>query len=98
MKTTKYFSGSVELAGTFPIKRDLVRAKFPVGTIRKFDDFSLLVGTVDGKYNTDSFLPVTRAIRFDECGSNHKCDGRCQNAKGGDCECECGGKFHGINR
>jgi hypothetical protein len=27
--------------------------------------------------------------------ADHKCDGRCTNAKGGDCECQCGGKNHG---
>jgi hypothetical protein len=27
--------------------------------------------------------------------SNHKCGGRCLNAKGGDCECACGGANHG---
>jgi hypothetical protein len=28
--------------------------------------------------------------------SNHKCDGRCESAKGHKCECACGGKNHGV--
>lgn len=28
---------------------------------------------------------------------SHKCDSRCMNAKGPDCECQCAGKNHGIN-
>jgi hypothetical protein len=96
---TKYFSGMVELSGAvYPVKRAIVRAEFPVGTIKKFDDFNLLVGTVSGKYDTTNFLPVTRIIRHDENGSGHKCDSRCRCAKGGDCECSCGGEFHGIDR
>lgn len=94
--TTKYFSGTVELKGSYPVKRDLVRAQFPTGKIQKFDDFNLLVGTVDGTYSTTSFLPVTRIVRYNAEGSNHKCDGRCRNAKRGDCECSCKGQFHGA--
>ena len=93
---TKYFSGTVELKGAYPIARADVRAQFPEGKIRKYDDFNLLVGTVDGKYSTSNFLPVTRIVRFNPEGSHHKCDGRCLNAKRGDCECSCGGKNHGA--
>ena len=93
---TKYFSGNVELKGSYPMRREDVRALFPTGKITRFDSFSLLVGTVDGKYSTSTFLPVTRIVRFNENGSGHKCDGRCLNAKRGDCECACGGKNHGA--
>lgn len=95
-KQTKYFSNEVELAGAFALEREVVRAQFPQGTIKRYDSFSLWVGTVDGKYSTSNFLPVTRIVRFNPEGSNHKCDGRCFNAKGGDCECSCGGKNHGA--
>ena len=27
--------------------------------------------------------------------TDHKCDSRCTHAKGGDCECSCGGENHG---
>lgn len=33
------------------------------------------------------------------CGTvseHHKCDSRCTNAKGSDCECSCGGANHGA--
>lgn len=94
---TKYFSGDVELKGAYPLSRATVRELFPTGKIQKYDDFNLLVGTVDGQYRTSGgFLPVTRIIRFNPEGSNHKCDGRCLNAKRGDCECSCGGKNHGA--
>lgn len=94
--TTKYFSGTTELRGSYPVARATVRAMFPEGKIQKFDDFSLLVGTVDGKYSTTNFLPVTRIVRYNPEGSNYKCDGRCLNAKRGDCECSCGGRNHGA--
>ena len=95
---TKYFSGSVELKSAFPVARAAVRALFPVGTIKRYDGFSLWAGTVSGKYDTTNFLPVTRIIHHDENGSGHKCDSRCRCAKGGNCECACGGEFHGIDR
>lgn len=99
---TKWFSGSTELKAGFALKNEIVRGKFNrevfQASIQRFDSFSLMVGTLDGKWNETEFLPVTRIIRFDESGSGHKCDARCQSAKGGQCECECGGKNHGINR
>lgn len=94
--TYKYFSGEVELRGSYPLPRETVRAQFPTGTIKRYDSFSLLVGAVDGKYSTSEFLPVTRIVRYNEAGSKHKCDGRCLNAKRGDCECSCGGRNHGL--
>lgn len=95
---TRYFSGSVELRGSYPLSRELVRAQFPIGKIVRYDDFNLSVGTVDGKYSTSNFLPVTRVVIHNPGGSNHKCDGRCLNAKSVDCECSCGGVNHGAGR
>ncbi len=97
-KEFKYFSGEIELHCTFPMERALVRAKFPEGRIKKFDDFSLQVGTVSGRSDPQDFLPVSRIICFKTNGSRHKCDSRCRCAKGDECECECGGKFHGVDR
>jgi hypothetical protein len=95
----KYFSGDVELRGSYSLPRETVRAQFPTGMIKNDGGtMSLLVGTVDGKYSLTAFLPVTRIIRYDPTGSRHKCDGRCLNAKRGDCECSCGGKNHGAGR
>jgi hypothetical protein len=95
--STKYFSGDIQLMSAYPMRRHLVRAKFPTGTIRKYDDFSLLVGSESGLIGAD-WLPVTRAVQYKENGSKHKCDARCLNAKGHTCECECGGKNHGKNK
>lgn len=38
---------------------------------------------------------ATRKINFKSNPSLHACDGRCLSAKGGNCECSCGGKNHG---
>jgi hypothetical protein len=95
-RTTKYYSSETELRGAYSLPRALVRERFPTGKIRKYDDFNLLVGTTDGVYSRTAFLPVTRIIRYNEAGSKHKCDGRCLNAKRGDCECSCGGRNHGL--
>lgn len=94
-KTPKYYSGATELRGVWPEKRDIVRARFPAGTLRKHDDFSLLVGSVSGKVE-GNWLPVTRVILYNEHGTKHACDSRCQGAKGRNCECSCGGDNHGI--
>lgn len=98
MKLFKYFSGKVELGNFFPMKRETVRAKFPQGTIKRFDSFDLLVGTIDGRTDRENFQPVTRIICFNPNGTAHKCGAHCRCAKGGDCECSCGGQFHGIDR
>lgn len=41
---------------------------------------------------------VTRTINFKKNPSLHKCDARCVNATGSNCECECGGVNHGGGR
>lgn len=38
-----------------------------------------------------------RQIERPSSPSNHLCDGRCMSARGGKCECSCGGKNHGAN-
>lgn len=38
-----------------------------------------------------------RVISRPSNASNHKCDGRCLNARGKNCECSCKGKNHGAN-
>lgn len=39
---------------------------------------------------------VARFVSYNPNGSKHKCDSRCLNAKGGNCECSCGGANHGA--
>ncbi len=102
-RETRYFSGAVELAGgAYSLPRAVVRARFPVGqlplnSIKSWNPGTLLVGHTDGLLSSD-WLPVTRIVRHNPHGSLHKCDARCRHAKAGDCECSCGGKFHGIDR
>lgn len=38
---------------------------------------------------------VERAIERKSSPSNHKCDARCETARGFKCECSCGGRNHG---
>lgn len=40
-------------------------------------------------------ITATRMIERKSNPSNHKCDARCEDAKGFKCECACGGKNHG---
>jgi hypothetical protein len=47
--------------------------------------------TADGRR-----VQVERAITRKSNPSNHKCDARCLNATGFNCECSCGGKNHGA--
>lgn len=41
-------------------------------------------------------MQADRRIDFKKNPSLHKCDARCETAKGHKCECSCGGKNHGI--
>ena len=42
--------------------------------------------------------PVHRVVAFKNHNpSLHKCGARCRNAKGPNCECSCGGEFHGAD-
>lgn len=93
----KHYSGDLELKGIFPIRETIVRAKFPAGRIVRSDSFDLLVGTADGRYDTQNFVPVTRRICYKTNGTKHECGPRCRGAKGHNCECSCGGQFHGVD-
>ena len=55
-------------------------------------------GFVYGIRDDGSKVAVHRVIGFKaQNPSLHKCDARCENATGGNCECSCRGKNHGIN-
>lgn len=58
---------------------------------KRSDSFQRFVG----KDATGRLLPLTRSIERPGHSSNHKCDARCQNARGHKCECACGGHNHG---
>ena len=90
----KYFSDDQEVKNIHVIKNDDFSARFPGVKGVKNDGYSKFVAhPLEGPY---AVLPVTRIIIFKKNPSLHKCDARCQNAKGRNCECSCGGKFHGA--
>jgi hypothetical protein len=91
MATTKYFSGDKEVTYYGPMKNAAFAAAFPGVKGKWFDSFARIVGKADGVV-----LPVTRVITYKSNPSLHKCDARCMNATGGNCECSCGGKNHGA--
>ena len=95
MSTVKYFSGTTELCGIHPIKKSRFAA---IGGIpskhNAFDSFDRVAG--HPKVGPDAILPVTRKIFYKSNPSLHKCDARCRHAKGHNCECSCGGEFHGA--
>lgn len=61
----------------------------------------------DGKYitfMTDNFCPTCKRMEWTESTCVHgtyiadkPCNGRCLNATGGNCDCQCGGENHGRN-
>ena len=92
MAKIKYFNGDELLSGVFSAPKD------------RF----ILAGGIPSKHNRDgqSFwmgyplvgnpVPVTRKIEYKSNPSKHVCGAKCRQATGHVCECECGGKFHGI--
>ena len=90
----KYFNGVQELTQV----QGYPNAQFlAAGGIRSkanaYDSFERLMGrTADGR-----ILPVERAIAYKSAPSRHVCNARCVNGSiNGVCECQCGGKNHGI--
>ena len=95
MSKVLYFSGTTQVKNVF----GLDNAKFAaIGGVRskhnRYNSFQRLAGhPVAGN---DAVLPVTRTIFYKSNPSLHKCDARCRHAKGHNCECSCGGEFHGA--
>lgn len=59
---------------------------------RWFKGFGYVYGYLDGVRT-----PVARIVAYKaKDPSLHKCDARCRNAKGPNCECSCRGKNHGL--
>lgn len=56
------------------------------------DYYTVLVG----RNAAGELCPINRVIYRKPNPSNHKCGSKCRNAKGHDCECSCGGRYHGI--
>lgn len=108
MSKVLYFSGTTQLDVVAPMPTKEFTAAFGDAHAKRYDGFNKLVGFV-GKldtynhekkcWNRSAFvdaMPVTRVIFRKANPSNHKCGARCRHAKGGQCECECGGKYHGA--
>ena len=94
MATTLYFSGTTKLVSNLGGTMDnaAFKAMFPEVKGLKSDGFQMRVA----RDENGNLLPVTRVIFRKSNPSNHKCDARCRHAKGGNCECSCGGQFHGA--
>lgn len=92
---TRYFSDidgqTIELFGSWNMDNREFATKFPTIKGRRCDSFSRWVGETADR----EIMPVTRVVYFKRNPSLHKCDARCQHAKGHDCECSCGGENHG---
>jgi|WetSurMetagenome_2_1015567.scaffolds.fasta_scaffold1904293_1 hypothetical protein len=94
----KYYSGDKELSQAFPVTNE----KFiEIGGIKSkhnyYDSIHRMAGNIGDIIDVKNCLPITRKIYYKSNPSLHICDARCMNAKGHDCECQCGGKNHGIN-
>jgi hypothetical protein len=87
MAQFKYFTGETELTNVYYDGRKAYGR--PVGVTP--------VWSADKGWRGSDVL-VERAIEYKSNPSKHKCDARCESAKGFKCECECGGKNHGKSR
>lgn len=104
MAKVLYFSGTTQLDVITSMPNKQFEQTFGAEALkssRRSDGFQKLVGFI-GEGNSrrcftfEGALPVTRVIFRKSNPSNHKCGARCRHAKGGDCECACGGKYHGA--
>jgi hypothetical protein len=97
MARMRYFTEiegeTVQLAWISTLGNREFERLFPGIKGRRSDSFSRFVGYRDN--STKQPVPTFRAIEFKSNPSLHKCDARCQHAKGHSCECSCGGKNHG---
>lgn len=97
MATFKYFYRGTELVHPRSLDNKAFWGKF--GFPRRgvsYDGYSKWIGFVPGATFDRDAVPVDRIIEYKQNPSLHKCDARCQHAKGRMCECACGGRFHGF--
>lgn len=77
------------------------RNSFPIRIPAKFDFYRYVEGSLRC-WDEDRTCPKcglgfgNANIVVGVLNPEHKCDARCMSAKGGDCECGCGGRNHGI--
>ena len=95
MSRVTYYSGTMALDGihSLPVNRFLVIGGKP-SKHNFYNRSERYVGHPAS--GPDAILPVTRIIFFKKNPSLHKCDARCLNATGQNCECSCGGANHGA--
>ena len=93
--TARYFDkdGNLFENGTRRIELEKFNEMFPgEKAIRGGDAYGRLIGLMNGAYR-----PVARMVYYKHRPSLHKCSAKCRNGKcSGVCECQCGGKNHGI--
>ena len=94
MAKIRFFNGTDELTRITSVPN----AKFAaMGGVKSkanwYDSFHRIVGvSADGR-----LLPVERTITYKAFPSRHECNSKCMNGKiNGTCECQCGGKNHGL--
>lgn len=94
MANALYFSGTTRLFSDFnaSMPNDQFRAAFPGVKALSYDGYQKRMA----RDENGRLMPVTRVVFRKVAPSNHKCDARCLHAKGNQCECECGGQFHGA--
>jgi len=90
----KYFNGDEQLVSVHPVMNaEFVALGGVKSSANRYDSFQRLAGkTADGRV-----LPVERKIEYKKFPSLHECNAKCLNGKhDGVCECQCGGKNHGL--
>lgn len=93
MSKATYYSGTEEVKNAWTMPAEKFNAVMP-GQTAKPSGGAFWVGyALTGSVR---LLPITRIITYKRHPKMHKCDARCRHAKGGSCECECGGQFHGA--
>lgn len=109
IETVKYFAGTKQVFDVRPVETTKFRELFGSVSAKNYEiGYSKMVGfdSANDTFNQDAkrwnhdlligAQPVTRVIEFKKNPSLHKCDARCRHAKGNNCECSCGGQFHGA--
>lgn len=94
MNTSKFFVGTQEVSGNnVEIVSEFTWSVYGVAGV----PFPAKKGKVAFVYQgPNGEKQVARLIDYNQNGSKHVCDSRCLNAKGGNCECSCGGANHGA--
>ena len=93
---SKYFSdfngNTTELFSCRPMSNSDFAKQFPGITGKRRDSFTRIIGVLNGQ-----IFPITRVVFYKRNPSLHECSSKCRHGKcGGTCECQCGGKNHGV--